>query len=82
MFHKIKNGLVKINNRNAPKMPTSRITRFQQKNIVIPGSRLQSRYNSFFVRVPKVYAKLQADKIKNLNQRDFEAYIDNNLIEK
>jgi hypothetical protein len=80
MFHKIKNGLVQINPKNFKKEHSHNIpTRFQQKRTPILGSRLQIRYHSFFVRMPKYYAKLPTKTVnaipKSTNDHDLENFL-------
>jgi hypothetical protein len=61
-FFKIKQGIISVSQEIKQYFDTPDTfikTRFQKKQIVIPRSRLQCRYNSFFVRVPKVYSKLK-----------------------
>jgi hypothetical protein len=60
-LHKVNNGLIKINPGldTPPDIPVHNYnTRFRRSKAVIRRVRLLTRYNSFFVRVPKKYCKL------------------------
>jgi hypothetical protein len=58
LFHKISNGLIKVDRPVVDLPRHSHNTRFRHNKTAITRARILPRYNSFFVRVPKKFCKL------------------------
>jgi len=69
---KVLNKFLLIDPSNCPKYTAYRNSRTNDTRIEIPYARLNCRYHSFFVRVPKVYVKLPPSCTRASNPIDFE----------